>query len=87
MTRAYVNHGRWVAECDTPYCAGAEAARGARIICDNCGQPSTVTYPRHRARIDEVLAQRLVPQTRNWVPGETVRDLLEENKAYGVDRS
>lgn len=31
-----------------------------------------------------VLSLRPVPETRNWAPGETLHDLLEENFRHGV---
>ena len=82
---AYVNHGRWVVDCDTPGCTGASRVQPPveqAVVCDNCHQPSTVTYPEYWLQIDTVLARRVVPQTRNWLPGETVDDLVSENARH-----
>lgn len=55
------------------------------LHCGNCGMTSQVDFPDNRDKIDAVLARRPVPQTRNWLPGETVKDLERENKQHGVD--
>ena len=80
---AYVNHGRWVADCDTPYCGEAHlASPGDVFLCGNCGQQSPVTWPLDKTLIDAALSRRLVPGTRNWLPGETVQDLIIENTEH-----
>ncbi len=111
MTLAYVNHGRWVAECATPGCPGAErkwpgfAVKETTVVdpltgnrftrlfgisadgwlhCANCGQLSRVQFPSEADQIEEVLSMRPVPETRNWMPGETLADLTAENEAHGV---
>lgn len=95
---AYLNHGRWVADCSRPDCTGAElAVPGEAFHCHNCGQLDTVTWPDNPDDIDAVLKLRPVPGTRNWFPkghplaeayqlpaGETVADLVAENAAHGI---
>ncbi len=96
---AYVNHGRWQADCVYPHCSNAEAlaARQSVFYCTNCRHIAEVVWPRDVEEITIVLAARPVPQTRNWAPaghrqavfdgfseGQTVADLREENMAYGV---
>ena len=68
--RAYVNHGRWVADCEQPYCNGAESLepRQALVHCSNCHWEGMVQWPPDADAIWEVLAVRPVPQTRNWFP-------------------
>lgn len=99
-TYAYLNHGRWVAEC---VCGGAERiwpggqiqtdpktgqqyglASDGRMICGDkefCGIESTVVVPTERERTDihKTVGIRPDPRTRNWLPGETVGELLAEN--------
>ena len=97
--RAYVNHGRWIADCTRPYCANAEklSPRQGTYHCSNCQQLAEVEWPLNADEIWSVLAKRLVPQTRNWFPvghelalrsgtphGQTVADLEDENRQYGV---
>lgn len=99
LARAYVNHGRWIADCTRPYCANAEklAPRQAFFHCSNCHREAAVEWPPDAGDIQSVLALRPVPQTRNWFPashelalrsgcphGQTAVDLLAENYEYGV---
>lgn len=103
---AYLNHGRWVAHCQTLNCNGAERlwpggeirhhpnsgkpygiSGDGEMICDNCERTTTVIFPDDKSDIDKVVAQRPVLETRNWVPGETSEDLVEENVAHGLDGS
>lgn len=98
--RAYVNHGRWVGDCNRPHCANAEKlTAGQRVFhCSNCRQISEVDWPPDAEQITQVLDKRPVPQTRNWFPsghelavrsgtphGQSVADLETENHDYGVD--
>ena len=83
MVSAYCNHNRWVAECGTPYCAEAHLVEpGDRFVCGNCDRSYDVSFPTDRVLIDAALGRRVVPQTRNWVPGETVANLVAENEAH-----
>jgi len=83
---AYVNHGRWVANCGTPFCPEAHAvAPGDRFDCSNCGESFRVSWPLCKPQIERVLERRPVPQTRNWLVGESVSDLKHENQRFGVD--
>ena len=97
FARAYVNYGRWVADCEQPYCNGAERLepRQAQIHCTNCHWEAPVEWPADADAIWEVLAVRPVPGTRNWFPsghelalrpgtphGQTVADLIAENHEY-----
>lgn len=97
--RAYVNHGRWIADCTRQYCANAEKleAGQATFHCSNCQQTAPVEWPPDADEITAVLWRRPVPQTRNWFPaghelalrsgtehGQTVADLKTENQIYGV---
>lgn len=103
IARAYVNFGRWVAECPRPECTNALELRPRqdRFVCDSvpdgCGMDCPVEWPENASEIWEVLTRRPVPKTRNWFPshhltgvlngypnGQTVADLLAENKLYGV---
>jgi len=81
---AYVNHGRWVAECATPYCTEAHLAEpGDRFLCGTCGTDhGLVGFPDDMLLIDAALSRRVVPTTRNWLPGEPVTHLLEENDTH-----
>jgi uncharacterized Zn finger protein len=96
---AYLNQGRWVADCPVPYCAGAERVWPElrhlsdgreygiyrdKMHCAECGTVSDVVFPDEREQIDRVVSARKVPSTRNWNPGETLSDLDAENQIMGV---
>ncbi len=83
MTAAYLDPGQWVADCPDPDCAGAELARDL-FVCSNCKRTAKVEWPDDRTLIDAATAVRPVPETRNWVPGETLDDLHRENLMHGV---
>jgi hypothetical protein len=83
--------GRWVVRC--PFCPGAQLAdpeRTTRFLCVDClneavgGQWVAVEWPPEPEDIEEVLEVRPDPDTQNWLPGETVEDLLRENSERGV---
>ncbi len=78
-THAYLNHGRWVADCPEPYCGGAELASGGLFVCANCKRAATIIWPDDKELIDQITAARPIPETRNWLPGETLEDLRQEN--------
>lgn len=99
FVEAYVNHGRWVADCNRPYCNNAMALDPHQIGfgCANCGMLADIVWPDNADDIWEALALRPVPQTRNWFPkdhrlaiiagcphGQTVKELLAEGRAHGV---
>lgn len=46
-------------------------------------QPAVVVFPPDRWIIEAVLADR-PPENRNWLPGETIQDLVYENLDHGV---
>lgn len=91
---AYVNQGRWVADCPQAGCGGALAlVRSARgFLCGNClnvacgSRYRPLVWPADRDEIEDVLAVRLLPEDANW-SGESVEAIKDENEAHGVARS
>lgn len=81
---ARVNWGRWIADC--PACPSAFALdrRQESFECWDCGAPASVVWPPFVADVGRMLLMRPDPTTRNWTPGETVDDLLEENLTHGI---
>ena len=76
-----INENRWIADCAE--CRGAEfVIEGQPFICASCGAVSVVTWPAETEEIEQVLDKRLNPLNRNWMPGETVDDLLRENSEH-----
>jgi hypothetical protein len=60
-------------------------SRSGVLHCANCGLTSEVSFPDDQGAIDRILACRPVPETRNWLPTDTVESLAEENMAHGLD--
>lgn len=86
---AEANHGRWIAKCPRPDCTNALAldpgqTAFACVAQDGCGQTADVVWPPDPDAIETLLMLRPVPGTRNWLPGETLEQLLEENAAHGL---
>lgn len=81
---AYVNHGRWIAEC--PDCKNAQLAckTDHRFLCNECGNVAVdnlwraVIWPANVEGIESMLESR--PRVnQNWVPGEHGADLGTDN--------
>ena len=88
---AYVNHGRWIAEC--PHGCGeayVTSKQDPLFWCAGCrntlngGRWYLVAFPKALARIERALEKRLARTNMNWTPGETSQALEAENKAHGV---
>lgn len=90
--RAYVNWGRWVADC--PIGCGAALKLNAHqetFLCPECRALSVIEWPSDPDGIWDALSSRPMPKTRNWFPsghelalrarcphGQTVAELREE---------
>lgn len=76
IARAFVNHGRWIAECPRDLCSNALAleSRQGRFVCDTepdgCGADAPIEWPPDADEIWKALQRRPVPATRNWFPAE-----------------
>jgi hypothetical protein len=88
---AYVNHGRWVADCPSEGCGGAlELAQLASFLCPAClnagsgHQWQPVRWPPEQPDIEAVLGVRPLLSNRNWRPGESIADLERENAENGM---
>lgn len=75
IARAYLNHGRWVADCPREHCSYAfELEQGqGRYTCrtrqgKGCGAEAPVEWPADAAEIERALERRPVEATRNWFP-------------------
>jgi hypothetical protein len=94
MVKARVNASRWIADCPTGWCHGAEYVDHDTLLffCCECRnaefghQPIRVEAPpeRMRSQIEAYLQARPAPATRNWLPGETVEHLRAENREHGI---
>ena len=87
---AHVNHGRWSVRC--PWCNSSQNASrdDHRFFCVECGNAAvsgqwvTVVWPNEVAAIEEVLSKRPDVKNHNWLPGESVADLVADNNEHGV---
>lgn len=74
LARAYVNHGRWVADCPQPYCYNAEPLQPGQWMfqCTDtaCLVMSEVEWPSpmEAHNIWKALLERPNPANRNWFP-------------------
>jgi hypothetical protein len=86
---------RWIAECPDCRAQGRTSAEYVwlatpLLFCTRCGNRDVggrwrpVAVPVERAEIERLLLARPDPETRAWVPGETVAALAAENAALGV---
>lgn len=85
---AEANWGRWVARCPRPWCANAmQLDAGQRMFSclgfGGCGYRTDIIWPPDPLMIEAILEMRPVPRTRNWLPGESLEDLIAENAAHG----
>ena len=92
---AYINHGRWLADC--PQCNGAELVKvGQPFVCRGlvgsggfhgetnvCGFSADVEFPKDKFIIEGILIPRRT-ENRNWRSGETVEFLRDENTKHGL---
>lgn len=85
-----INHGRLLVNC--PWCGSAEYADPTdhRFFCTEClnvpvkGTPLAVSWPDDFDRIEEALACRPDPRSRNWDHGDSLAKLEDENHEQGV---
>lgn len=77
---AYVNHGRWVADCP---CGGAELiTENKPLLCGSCGHVREVVWPVKVSQIEQALEDRRRVENQNWQPGEPVELLIVENGVH-----
>lgn len=87
---AEANWGRWIANCPRPFCTNAMGLeRGQELFvcadaCDACGQTAAIIWPADPDAIEALLGFRPVRRTQNWLPSETLEDLLAENVEHDV---
>ena len=88
---AEIDHANWRVVCDT--CREAMVINyGELYFCPNClnaaygGKARLVMFPNQsdRIRIEELLSKRPNPNNRNWLPYETVENLIKENELHGI---
>lgn len=93
ILQARVDHSRWIVDCPDPNCRGATMADidDPRFYCFSChnkavgGDWLPVQFPAEREAIEKMLMERPAEGVRNWRPGETVADLVRENKDHALE--
>ena len=82
---AYINHGRWVADC--PHCTSARMVEPEQdeFLCldDQCHRVSRLVWPAQRPEIERILLARPNAKNRNWYPHESLAQLRAENREHG----
>lgn len=91
--------GRWVARCPRVPCMNAEqfgrchdgnmgGLEGEVFRCRDeyggCGLTCPADWPPNVADVERLVLPRPVPATRNWLPGESLFDLMAENLEHGL---
>jgi hypothetical protein len=84
---AEVHRGMWIVRCPAAYCWSAMAVTLGQpeFVClgdDSCGGAAPIVWPRDPTAIAALLRMRPDPTNRNWLPGETLQDLVAENAAH-----
>lgn len=94
--RAYMNFGRWVADCPQE-CGNARTLRqgDAAFHCNECGHVASVEWPEDPEAIWQALRKRPANKNRNWFPkehqlalssgcphGQSPADLDEESRVH-----
>lgn len=86
---AEINHGRWIARC--PFCSGAEIADydDPIFMCLSCFNESNggrfipVEFPVDHLEIENELTKRKKTENQNWIPGESLEDIIKETRDKG----
>lgn len=76
----------WVCECGAMWWAEPTFPRAWCAECRNeksGGFSRLIVFPKDRRAIERALVDRPV-KNRNWLPFETVQDLINENVVHGV---
>ena len=86
VSAVYANWGRWVADC--AWCDSAEqlVPFTAGFRCVDCGWSTDVVWPPPDmvAGIERLLLMRPNRKNQNWLPTETLEDLVAENVTHGI---
>jgi hypothetical protein len=93
VVEAHANWGAWAAKCGrcingTPFRHAPGYLRPGTPSweCWLCGAVTEVIWPSEKTMrdVERLLMMRPDPTTRNWLPGESVQDLMWENAEHGI---
>lgn len=90
------NHGRWVVKCPGFQCTGAQIPSGADpwFFCESClnsfnqYQLTPLVWPRFDPTPEEIVEALIIRKSednKNWYPGETLSDLVRQNKEHAEE--
>lgn len=96
--RAYVNFGRWIADCPIDCGSAKQLQPGeAMFHCVECGHVANIEWPANADAIWDALNERPAKRNRNWFPsghnlavrsgsphGQTVDELKAETQENKV---
>lgn len=92
--RAYVNFGRWIADCPMDCGSALQLQPGqAMYQCVECGYVTDIEWPSNANEIWDALLERPAKRNRNWFPsghhlalrsfsphGQTPQELRDETE-------
>lgn len=92
--RAYVNFGRWIADCPMDCGSALQLQNGQPVYhCIECGFDTEIEWPNNVAEIWDALSERPAKRNRNWFPkdhhlalrsfsphGQTAQELRDETE-------
>lgn len=83
---AEANMGRWVARCSLCPSATAPKFGAPAFECRLCGTVTEIIWPSDEMRqgVERLLMMRSNWANRNWLPHETLHDLMRENGQHCV---
>jgi hypothetical protein len=94
--QAYINHGRWIAECPNECgCARQLDPHETLFQCSECLAVLPIDWPDDADDLWDALMERPIPRTRNWFPdghplaarcgaptGQSAQDLRDEQAEH-----
>jgi hypothetical protein len=82
---AYINHGRWVVNCECNG-AGLTSREFGITCCFDCGRVyKKIIFPENAQAIELLLLNRRNQTERNWNIGEPIESLEKDNSDRGVN--
>jgi hypothetical protein len=82
-TKAYVNHGRWVANCVWCLTGMLTQPHWRIACCGECGarySSARVHFPENIEAIEKILLRRVRRDQQNWDDRQSVDELKKENR-------
>ena len=82
---AYINHGRWVVNCECNG-AGLTSREFGMTSCFDCGRVyNQIIFPENAQLIELALLDRRDQTETNWNIGESIELLKKDNSDHGVN--